>query len=395
MTAVHDCQSCRANSRSKMTGRARMRAALRGEPVDRPPIWLREGFCIHGEPGEAGDFQNAWQADPLYRDLLAHVRPHADDFVGWGIGGQNRLVMVHPSALHHEQILETADRHQSCTTIRTPHKDLTAIRETRRGACTTWHIKHAVESREDLEAVMDVPWSLDEAWIEHAKASYRRADALGEAGLPMAGISSPIVCISGAMPFDLFLELSLTERDLFGQVCEEITRRYLAILDRVFDEPMDTAINFGGSEQCTPPMMPPAAYDEYVVPYDGQIVRLLKERGALVKIHCHGKVRRALEGMIAMGADGTDPVEPPPAGDVTYAEARAIAGDRLTLFGNLEWDELEAAEPAQIRARIEEMLAHGTERLVFAASAGPISAVSPRLAANYRAWVDAVLDLCG
>ena len=31
-----------------MTGRERLLAAIRGEVVDRPPIWLREGFNIGG-----------------------------------------------------------------------------------------------------------------------------------------------------------------------------------------------------------------------------------------------------------------------------------------------------------------------------------------------------------
>jgi hypothetical protein len=89
-----------------------------------------------------------------------------------------------------------------------------------------------------------------------------------------------------------------------------------------------------------------------------------------------------------MGVVATDPVEPPPAGNVTYAEARTIAGDRLPLIGNLEFDELEHGEPDYIRARVREILSLGSRRLILGASTGPISAVTPRLAANYRAWVD-------
>lgn len=109
-------------------------------------------------------------------------------------------------------------------------------------------------------------------------------------------------------------------------------------------------------------------------------------------MHCHGKVRHALGSMKEMGVDSTDPVEPPDAGDVTYGEAREIAGDKLTLVGNLEFDELEYSTPQQIRERIEEIARHGSRRLILGASAGPISKVTPQLVKNYKAWVDAAVE---
>ena len=98
--------------------------------------------------------------------------------------------------------------------------------------------------------------------------------------------------------------------------------------------------------------------------------RVLHSYGVLVNIHCHGAVEHALRWMVAMGADSTDPVEPPPAGNTTYAQARAIATDQLTLLGNLEFDELCFAEPDQIRARVREILSFGSRRLILGASAG-------------------------
>jgi uroporphyrinogen-III decarboxylase len=185
----------------------------------------------------------------------------------------------------------------------------------------------------------------------------------------------------------------VAERGWFHELCDEITRRQLAICEAVFEGVTDdTLVTFGGSEQCTPPMMRPQAYDEYVVPYEGRLVAWLRQRGLPVSIHCHGKVRHALGCMLAMGADATDPLEPPPAGDVTYAEARALVGDRLTLMGNLEWDMLETAEPAEVRRQVRAVLAHGTRRLILAASAGPISAVTRRLVDNYRTWIDTALE---
>jgi len=177
---------------------------------------------------------------------------------------------------------------------------------------------------------------------------------------------------------------------------QEITRRNLILVDALFGEhQLDTTVNLGGSEQCTPPLMPAEAYDEYVTPYDGAIVARLKEYGLLVNCHCHGKVSHALGCMVDMGYDSTDPVEPPPAGDVTYGQAREIVGDQLTLVGNLEFDELCFADSSHIRQRVHEILSMGNRRLILGASAGPLSAVDERTAANYRAWIDAALEYGG
>lgn len=79
-----------------MTPRQRLEAAYRGDPVDRVPIWLREGFPILSGPADADNFRAGWQAEPLYRELFNEIAPHASAYTGWGIRAQNRFLMVPP-----------------------------------------------------------------------------------------------------------------------------------------------------------------------------------------------------------------------------------------------------------------------------------------------------------
>jgi len=380
-----------------MTGRQRLLAAMRGEAVDRVPVWLREGFPVRHGPAGADDFENGWQAEPLYRGLFDYVRPHADDWLNWGGLPQNRFLMIPPRAMRGETIEATPEFRRRRTIVETPRGPLTAVTEVRRHTATTWTVKPLVEDRRELRMLADVPWELDAEAVARARAHYRRALAeAGDRAPLMTDLSSPIVIISGAMALETFLELSLTERAWFHELLEEITRRNLAMLEALWaDGPLDTCVNIGGSEQCTPPMMAPEAYDEYVVPYEGRLIAWLKARGVPVKVHCHGKVRRALACMVAEGADATDPVEPPPQGDVTYAEARAVVGDRLTLIGNLQYADLCHRRPTDIREQVREMLAMGTRRLILGASAGPMGPITPRMAENYRAWIDAAREFGG
>lgn len=378
-----------------MTGKQRLTAAMRGEAVDRAPIWLREGFPIGRPDPPPDDFHNAWQLEPIHRDLLADVAEHVDVVRGWGAGGLlNRFCMVHPRHIHHADPRIEGDVKIVRGWIETARGGLTFEDRTRRGEATWWQVEHPVKTPDDLGKLAETPWEFEPGEVEpHVSALGRAHEALGGRGVMRLGVSSPMVTISRCTSLETFLWLSVAERGLLHEVLGEVARRSLAVIDALFGgRGLDTTVNIGGSEQCTPPMMGPRGYDEFVVPYDGLIVRRLKEHGALVNCHCHGKVRHALRRMIEMGFDSTDPVEPPPAGDVTYAEARDIAGDQLTLVGNLEWSELVAAETDHIRRRVREILSHGSRRLVLAASAGPISAIDRRTADNYRAWVAAALE---
>lgn len=368
-----------------------MWAATVGEPVDRVPIWLREGFDVLHEPPGPDDFSRAWQADSEYLDLVEFARDACDLRIGWASGGHfNRTLAIPPRYMSGttEIIDENTRRH--IRTIDTPKGTLTAVSESHRGETTAWGVKYPVEDMEDLGKLRSVPF--DVAPVSYA--AYERAhEVVRDRGVLCLGVSSPWVAFSTCMPFELALEWSLTERNLVHELLEEITVRSLAVLKVVLERPLDTIANIGGSEQCTPPMMSPDAYAEFVTPYDGRIVEMLNQHGIPVSCHCHGHVSQALSEMVKMGFSATDPVEPPfGGGDVTMARARQIVGGQLTLCGNLQFNELEHSTPDQIRARVREIIDTGKQRLVLAASAGPISRVSARMLANYRAWVEEALE---
>ena len=218
-----------------MTSKERMYAAYRGDPVDRVPIWLREGFALSHPPAEADHFNAGWQTDPLYRELIDYVKPHADDIVGWGIPG-NRLLMI-PGRYIRSQTVEDAPTHRiDEITIDTPSGDLKSVVRRPRHESHSWTLKYPVETVDDLRKLASVPWELDPPDVERARENYRQAHAAhGDRVMLRTFLSSPVVCISGSMPLELFLELSLTERAWFHELTDEITRRQLAILETVFD----------------------------------------------------------------------------------------------------------------------------------------------------------------
>ena len=182
----------------------------------------------------------------------------------------NRFLMIPERYIHSEEARIEGDLLVSDGYIETASDKLPYRRVWRRNNNNGWMTNPPVNSIEDLKKVAAIPFELDREAIRRRRTGWKRAaDLLGDRGLPRTGFSSPIVIISGLMTLELFLELSFTHREYFHELLEEITRRELAIIDEMFgEEPIETTVNIGGSEQCTPPMMAPEAFDDFVVPYD-------------------------------------------------------------------------------------------------------------------------------
>ena len=117
--------------------------------------------------------------------------------------------------------------------------------------------------------------------------------------------------------------------------------------------------------------------------------------GARVRVHCHGRVRAILPKLAALGADATDPVEAPPAGDITLGEAKRLVGDRMTIFGNLQLRDLETLSRDEVVELTRRTLEEGKPggRFALQPTAEPITVpLGAKLEENWRAYVLAGLE---
>ena len=375
---------------NQMSGRERWMSALLGKPVDRIPNWLLSPLNFDPTENFTNHFALDWKMDSRYRKMMT-------EFSGLGLIDEIRQVSIYPFnryLLIPQKFIEnkTVIQKDSVTmeraaVVHTPHGDLFTLSETKRGVNTGWATRYPVQSLADLQKLASVPFEIDYNEIDR---NYQQFDSvrkkLGDNGIVRTFLSSPIVTISGCMSFELFLELSYLEKDYILELLNMITDRYIQVLTAIFEKyDYDAIFWFGGSEQCTPPMMNPLSWDEFVLPFDKKLVDFLKSRGKYAGCHCHGKIRHALECMIRVGYQATDPVEPPPQGDLTIDEALEISGGRLTLIGNFEFDELENRDSAYLVNRTLEIMKHKDKRIILGASAIPISRLSDRLIDNYYA----------
>ncbi len=359
----------------------------------------RENFLktLHGEPHEFVPIElyGFWLKD---RAALAEVKDPRRRRIGERIIDRAVFRSILPSHVSRyfvmppQRVRETTEDlpggHRLIHgVIDTPRGKLTYEKETAPESDTVWTHKYPVADGRDIEAIASVPWELPEE-IRPCDGSERVGDFEGR-GICETGISSPMVCVAEMMGFEPFLLLCATDLELVKRLTQVCLERAMACLEVLLSKPGVDLVWLGGSEWVTPPMGSPALYDALVQEQERAIVDYVHAHSsAVVQVHCHGKVRRALAQTIARGVDYTEPVEPPPDGDITMREAKSLAAGRITLGGNVEQrvmcNESEATVDRAARAAFE----GPNGRFVLVTTAGVSPTVSDRELRNYLRLID-------
>ena len=358
--------------------RQRLLATMRGGQADRVPLIL-EGFHF----ATRADIDA--HPDPLRREIAHRVFDHlhaetrCPSFV-------NRYLVTPPQAIHEVHREEQDDTVTVTLEIVTPKGQLRAITAFNTTTDTTWTIKYPVESLEDTNKIRSVPWELPSA-LELPELTRLPPD-FDERGLLRTGVSSPFVCVAGMMPYQYFLELCATELNLVRELTAQCLERIISVLDVLLAPKTIEYVWMGGCEWLTPPMASPRLYEELVQPFEAEIIDRVHAAGAISHVHCHGNVRSTLELVIERGGDFLEPMEPPPDGDITLAEAKALSAGRITLGGNIEARILENEGVAEVEKATREAFEGGKERMVLQTTAGPYCRITPEILANYHRMID-------
>ncbi|MHC5053533.1 MAG: uroporphyrinogen decarboxylase family protein [Planctomycetota bacterium] len=362
-----------------MDPRERMLAALVGREVDRVPLDL-PGFQFRTR------CEAERVADPLRREVALRVFDRT--IFRHGVSSYvNRMFVTPPQRILRETTDLPDGKRETRSVIDTPKGELVGVSRWDPASRTGWTVKYPVEGRDDISKLASVPWELPPDLAPPEPSAF--PEDLGSRGIVEARISSPMVCVAGAMPYEMFLELCLTDMALVEELTELCRVRVLDCVRVLLSAQGIDLVWMGGSEWLTPPMASPEVYERLVQEQERSVIDCVHARsGAAVQIHCHGRVAAALPRMIDRGADYTEPVEPPPDGDITMAEAKALAAGRLTLGGNVEVrvvaNESEEAVEAATRAAFE----GGRERFVLRPTEGPSPELSKREFRNWMRTVD-------
>ncbi len=373
-----------------MTGKERIYNTFRGLEVDRPPVNFYEvgGFNVDPEDGSPYNVYNS----PDWQPLLALAEEKTDIMRFGMINSAPR----YPGLI--DEIVTVESSEKDGTRITTTVYDINGYRLTRtdrrdRDVDTVWHTEHLIKSPEDAEAYLSLP---DEFFLYDYDASPMalQEEKLGDRGVVFADGGDAICILASLMSLEDLTVMALTDEALFRRLLDKHQPSLLDRYSQIARQKPGCVWRICGPEIATPPYMPPRLFGEYVVPYDKPLADIIHASGGFLRLHCHGRIKQVIPYMLEIGPDGTDPVEPPGQGDITLAEAKALLGPSVALFGNIEACDIENLPPAEfekkVRAAVREG-ASGPGGFCLQPSASPYGRrIAPSVLENYHIMLRAV-----
>ncbi len=268
---------------------------------------------------------------------------------------------------------------------------MTQVTKRQREINTVWTVEHLLKDAADVAAYLAIP---DEAFAERIDTAPLEAEeaALGDRGIVMVDTEDPLCAAAALFSLEDYTVLAFTDPGLFHRLLEKMARRIHARTAEVSRRFPGRLWRIYGPEYASEPYLPPRLFNDYVVRYAGPMVRAIQAHGGYARIHCHGRLKNILDLIAGMGADGLDPIEPPPQGDTELRAVRERHGRQLVLFGNLEIADIELLSPALFAEKVKRALDEGTSGhgrgFVLMPSSSPYGRhLSPVTLANYETMV--------
>jgi len=361
---------------SAMTPRERLDAAYRCRETDRVPVFVR-------------GVSDSAPKDPSYAPLRQLVVQSCDLKWAWSTAS------VFPAA----ETVQRVDPYDEDFDL------LTAILPTPRGKLAHQCLhgrkgqpgmtrKHWLEGREDALKYMALP---PPEPTGDAASFFKLRDQVGERGilevhLPDMNAGGTVADLFGSERFAL---LSLEDRGLLHELLEHATQRALRILDWLLARGVGPYFSISGQEFIAPPLHGPRDFWEFNVGYDKRVFDRIHDAGGLVHVHCHGSLASVLRGFVEMGTNVLHPVEAPPMGNVTAAEAKAVLHGKVCIEGNIQVGDLFTLSSDAIERQVIQLIADAGDGggLIVAPTASPYPPVcTERMLANYERMIRTVLD---
>ncbi len=359
-----------------MTSRERLLAAYQRLPVDRLPVRV---WGVHA-------LDEAWVAaqDESYRPVLEATLAHGDFVGNWG-PGQGMFY----SAAECPADTATEDRgdwvlHR--TTVHTPGGDLQWAYQASKSGLPGMQTEFMVKALADLDKVLSLPY---EPLRPDCGGFHAAAERLGERGVAHCHLPNAVSLLHELMGSERLAVWSLEHRSRLLEVHEVCHQRCLDLLRWLLDQGVGPVFTLFGAEYVAPPLHGPRDFRDFSTRTDAEMARLIHDRGGLLHIHCHGPVGAVLEQFAELGCDCLHPIEPPPMGDVTLAEAVRRLGHRTCLEGNIQIGDLYAGRTAEVIAQVRHNIEITACRgYILSPTASPHTPVlEPLTVRNYLAMI--------
>ena len=252
---------------------------------------------------------------------------------------------------------------QELPTIRyrfvTPKGELTTVLQSNEH--TTWITEHLIKKPSDIDLIGEFATApkCDVAAVN------REAAAFGERGLTRGhmpcfdvygqpGAWQDAACLVGIEPL---IMATYDDPAWVHELLRILLRNKLIYARSLKGAAFDLVEHGGGDASST--VISPRIFDEFVAPYDTQIIAAVHEAGQRLVYHTCGGMMPLLERIAAMGPDAMETFTPAGlGGDVDLREAKRRIGAKVCMIGGL--DQLHSfvnCTPEQTRAEVRRCFA--------------------------------------
>ncbi len=360
-----------------MSGRERLMRVLQQQETDRIPIWLWgvDPMFPSGRP--------SW--DPLYELVEKHK---LDIMRRWH---PRRKATANPAPQPGRRQSDKPDMWEYEHITKTPKGDLTRIHYQPKDGSPGYIKKHPIETVEDAEKWLSIPHHIGEPNVE-VDSYFELKRKTGDRTILMVSIGEAMYSVQALMGSEVFSIWLVMECDLLHEMISRSYERIENLVKYYLAHDVGDYYGWVGPELCIPPLASPEEFREFVSRYDKPIIDLIHDAGKLAWIHCHGDMGKVLLDFVEMGVDCLNPIEPPPVGSLTLAEAKGLINGRMTLDGGVQNGDIDLLEPGEIEKIVEETINMGKPGGCYILSETGTPATRPALSerhiANYRAFIE-------
>ena len=365
---------------TKLSCRERLLRAFRREPTDRMPfrIWGVDPDYPSDRPSYAPLYQMARHYD---QDIIRNWRPTPP-------------TPAAPAPAPERKDTPDGEMWEQTSTMHTPEGPLSCVRYVFKDARPGYVRKHFIETVGDARKWLSIPFREPQFETE---SYFPFVEQTGDRALVMIGLGHAMYGVENLMGSEVFGYWLMDERELLREMVDRSFRSVEATLKRYLAAGVGELFGWVGPELCIPPLASPRDFDEFVFDYDKRICDLIHDAGSLVWVHCHGDMGPVLERFADMGVDCLNPIEPPPSGSLTLAEAKARVGDRMSFDGGVQDGNWDRVSPEQMESLVEEVVQQGKPGggFILCPTSGPSTrpVLAERHIANYRAFLRAAARL--
>jgi|APSaa5957512622_1039677.scaffolds.fasta_scaffold05257_4 uroporphyrinogen-III decarboxylase len=364
-----------------MTPRQRLFAALEGSPTDRTPVWL---LFPYNPTGYYVDVRTHPRYCPLFeRSLECAVTLNRRNF---------RVPLHTPEVAQRREEFREGDLELIRQHVE--YQGHSIFSQT----CVADSFKNhrLLNSPEDLEFFCSLPVETNpdriQATLDNLLPEYlREKEAFPpHYGAMMLDLGEPIGPLYGSSNLEEYAIWSLTHDDMIVAWLQRVLERCRLIYRYCLERDLADVYFMVGSELASPPLVSRSTFQRWIVPFARDLIDLVHSYGKKVIQHYHGQIAEILPDFLDMQPDGLHTIEAPPTGDCTMPQAYEVVGDRITLIGNVQYDEFRSATTEQMAASVTDLLEECRDRrFILSPTAGPFDPDPPEsIIRNYRVFLE-------